>query len=54
MRKFIIFSNSYDPFFIHHYECLKQTYDIKLRQFECIEELFNIPINLTYKIIKTQ
>jgi len=54
MRKYIVFSNSYDPFLLHHYETTKKVSNFKYKRIGCVEELFNLPISLTYKLMKNQ
>jgi hypothetical protein len=54
MRKFIVFSQSYDPFFLKHYELLKSTNNPRLKEIQCIDELFDVPINIVYSMTKTQ
>ena len=54
LRKYIVFTNSYDPFFLHHYESAKTTNDQKYRSLPCIESLFNLSISKAYKVMKLQ
>lgn len=39
---------------MHHYESLKKTYDSRLRQFPCIEKLFDLPVGYAYQLMETQ
>ena len=41
LRKYIVFSQSYDPFFLKHHELLKKTNNFQLKKSKAIEELFN-------------
>lgn len=52
LRKYIIFSKSYDPFYLKHYQLLKNTNNPRLKELQSIEELFQIPINEVFRLTK--
>lgn len=54
LRKFILFSKAYDPFFLKHYEVLKTTNNPRLREVACIQQLFNLSANYSYRVEKVQ
>lgn len=54
LRKYIVFTHSYDPFFLYHYETAKATNDRKYKSHPSIEALFNLSISKAYKIMKLQ
>lgn len=54
LQRHIVFSNSYDPFFLHHYETVRKAHEFKYKKVACVEELFDLPISLAYKLMKHQ
>lgn len=50
LRKFILFSKSYDPFMLKHHEALKATQNQRLREIKSVEMLFTLPISFVYRL----
>ena len=54
LRKFILFSNSYDPFFLKHQEALRATQNPRLKEIKSVQALFTLPISFVYRLGKAQ
>jgi hypothetical protein len=54
LRKFILFSKSYDPFLLKHQKALRATQNPRLKEVRCVETLFTLPISFVYRIEKAQ
>lgn len=52
LRKFILFSKAYDPFFLKHYEVLRTTNNPRLREVGSVEQLFTLSANFSYRAEK--
>ncbi len=54
LRKFVLFSKSFDPFLLKHHEALKATQNQRLREIKSVEALFTLPISFVYRLEKAQ